>query len=171
MENFFKKALDKVIKKTGEVNSVEEYNEEFYEENSNTCILDIESASSELDKENPVNLIKKNEELEELESDLDEIEDNEIYYMELPSRLQEIQEEIEEIKIQKTQVPKKTLKELEEKILELQKSYDDLALDLENKEYIKNYNPEMIEKIQKELEVYTDFIESYYDQSDNYFAN
>ncbi len=168
MENFFKKALDKIVNEKG---NDEVFDKEYKDSQSDIWTDDLEATETTRDI-SPLEPIIKNEELEDLIDDLDEAEDNEIYYITLKNSLPDFKKKLEDLAIDKVQ--SKNQEEQDFIITEialLKKELRDAKLELKRRKEVLNENPSRIEELEQELEKYESFIEQYYDQSDNYFNN
>ncbi len=171
MENPFKKSLNKIIKKEAvdlSSTSLEKFQNE---QEMLEQVLHNEAWKHEEKPNGFVEIRQKGDELEDLIEDLDEVEINEIDYLNIQKEMYELDNQIQEMNIDLTQLSQDEAQVKRQEIEDLQKQYKDLENSLEWKEYVQSYNPGRIKELTEELEKNKNFLENYYQQLDNYFKN
>lgn len=174
MEHFnpYKKILDKQIKKTGEINPVEEYYDNtINEEEDPKDVLEQNLEENQNTAQEIENLLLKNEQHLDMQDELSEVENLEVYYLQCKSKINSLRNKIEDLKMTQTQVDDSRFRKLHKKISLLEERYQELSGEYRYSQRILDTYPKKILDLEKELETFEEFLESYEDQSENYFNN
>ncbi|MCA9352910.1 hypothetical protein KC901_01885 [Patescibacteria group bacterium] len=174
MENLGKKVLDSFVRKHNY------YNQEQHPENYSDTVSEGEigpdTLQGNLDKNQNISdslgeLLAKDEQRFDLEEMLDNIKSLEVYYLRLKTKIKATKARIQSLKEKQIEVDEFRLRDIQRKIAQLREKQLEDENELEEAEKVTSSYPEKIVLLDKELEAYNDFLDTYDEQNENFYNN